>query len=132
MGHQPIGQALVRADFDATLTKLALRMGCEPLAAFTAHSRKQAAAAMQELEGLGDVAVDPSDFDPKWFDPSECIVTVDRLLEHRGRSITTGVRIELTLLRRVLAEVVNRRSTFYLVEPDPDEDIAYETIRLVD
>jgi hypothetical protein len=41
-----------------------------------------------------------------------------------GRAITTGVRSELALLRRILAEVANRRSTFYLVEPEPDEEIA--------
>jgi hypothetical protein len=124
IGHQQIGQALVEADFDATLTKLALRLGCEPLASFTINSRRQAAAAMQELEELGDVDVDPRDFDPKWFDPLECLATVDRLLEQRGRVITTRVRIELDLLRRILADVVERRDTFYLVEPDPDEDIA--------
>jgi hypothetical protein len=69
IGRQQIGQALVEADFDATLTKLALRQGCEPLASFTIYSRRQAAAAIQELEDLGDVDVDPRDFDPKWFDP---------------------------------------------------------------
>jgi hypothetical protein len=69
IGHQRIGQALVEADFDATLTKLALRLGCEPLASFTIYSRRQAAAAIQELEELGDVDVDPRDFDPKWFPP---------------------------------------------------------------
>jgi hypothetical protein len=62
IGHQQIGQALVEADFDATLTKLALRLGCEPLASFTIYSRRQAAAAIQELEDLGDVDVDPRDF----------------------------------------------------------------------
>jgi hypothetical protein len=124
IGHQRIGQALVEADFDATLTKLALRLGCEPLASFTIYSRRQAAAAIQELEELGDVDVDPRDFDPKWFAPQECLATVDRLLEHRGRAITTGVRIELAFLRRILADVVDRRDMFYLVEPNPDEEIA--------
>jgi hypothetical protein len=124
IGHQQIGQALVEADFDATLTKLALRQGCEPLASFTIYSRRQAAAAIRELEELGDVDVDPKDFDPEWYDPLQGLATVDRLLEHRERAITAGARIELALLRGILAEVANRRATFYLVEPDTDEEIA--------
>ena len=124
ISNQQIGQALVEADFDATLTKLALRLGCEPLASFTIYSRRQAAAAIQELEELGDVDVDPRDFDPNWFDPLECLATVDRLLEHQGRAITTRVRSELAFLRGILADVVDRRDTFYLVEPDLDEEIA--------
>jgi len=124
--HQQLGQALVEADFDATLTKLALRLGCEPLASFTVHSRRQGAAAIQELEELGDVDVDPRDFDPKWFDPLECLATVDRLLEQRRRAITAIVRTELTSLRCILADAVDRRDTFYLVAPDPDEEIVYD------
>ena len=124
IGHQQIGQALVEADFDATLTKLALRQGCEPLASFTIYSPRQAAAAIQELEELGDVDVDPRDFAPEWYDPMQGLATVDRLLEHRGRAITTGVRSGLAILRRILAEVANRRTTFHLVVTDPDEEIA--------
>jgi hypothetical protein len=70
VGHQSIGQALVEANLDASLTTLALRRKREPIVSFTVYSSKQAAEAIQELEELGDVDVDPRDFDAKWFDPS--------------------------------------------------------------
>ena len=63
VGHQSIGQALVEADLDASLTTLALRRKREPIVSFTVYSSKQAAEAIQELEELGDVDVDPRDFE---------------------------------------------------------------------
>src|SRR5258705_11962145 len=92
VGHQSIGQALVEADLDASLTTLALRRKREPLVSFTVYSSKQAAEAIQELEELGDVDVDPRDFDANRFDPDDCIATIDSLLESRDRCLRQQVR----------------------------------------
>jgi len=132
VGHQPIGQALVEADLDASLTYLALRRKREPLAAFTVYSSKQAAEAIQELEELGDVDVDPRDFDPKWFDPVDCIATIDSLLESRARCVAEGVRTELAFLRRVLTAVAHRRSTFHLVRVESVEELGCEKALFVE
>jgi hypothetical protein len=132
VGHQSIGQALVEADLDASLTTLALRRKREPIVSFTVYSSKQAAEAIQELEELGDVDVDPRDFDAKWFDPVDCIATIDSLLESRARCVAKGVRTELALLRRVLTEVANRGSTFHLVEVESEEEIGCEKILLME
>jgi hypothetical protein len=90
VGHQPIGQALVEADLDASLTNLALRRKREPLATFTVYSSKQAAEAIQELGELGDVDVDPRDFDAAWFNPVDCLATIDSLLESAAASTGHG------------------------------------------
>jgi len=132
VGHQPIGQALVEADLDASLTNLALRRKREPLATFTVYSSKQAAEAIQELEELGDVEVDPRDFDAEWFDPVDCIATIDSLLESRARCVAKGVRTELAFLRRVLTEVAHRGSTFHLVRVESEGEIGCEKVLLAE
>jgi len=129
--HQSIGQALVEADLDASLTRLALRRKREPLVSFTVYTSKQAAEAIKELEELGDVEVDPRDFDPKWFDPVDCIATIDSLLESRARCVAKSVRTELAWLRRVLT-VAHRGSTFHLVEVESEEEIGREEILLME
>ena len=123
MGHQLIGQALIEADLDASLTYLALRRKVEPLCTFVVYSSKQAAEARQELEELGDVDVDPHHFDAEWFDPVECFATIDSLLKSRARCLEEGVRLELALLRSVLAEVAHGRSTFHLVQVESEKEI---------
>jgi hypothetical protein len=45
VGHQSIGQALVEADLDASLTTLALRRKREPIVSFTVYSSKQVSMA---------------------------------------------------------------------------------------
>ena len=132
LGHQAIGQALVEADLDASLTKLALRRKLEPLCTFTVYSSKQATEAIQELEELGDVDVDPRDFDPQWFDPVECIAIIESLLESRARCVAEGVRTELALLRRVLTEAAHRRSTFHLVEVESESEIGCDKVLLAE
>jgi len=132
VGYQPIGQALLEADLDASLTNLALRRQREPLVTFTVYSSKQAAEAIQELEELGDVDVDPRDFDAKWFDPVDCIATIDSLLESRARCVAKGVRTDLALLRRMLTEVAHRGCTFHLVQVESEGEIGCEKVLLAD
>jgi hypothetical protein len=120
MGHQLIGQALIEADLDASLTYLALRRKVQPLCTFAVYSSKQAAEAIQELEELGDVDVDARD---EWFDPVECIATIDSLLDSRARCVAKGVRTEIVFLRRVLTEAVHRRSTFHLVQVESEKEV---------
>jgi len=74
----------------------------------------------------------PRDFDAKWFDPVDCISTIDSLLESRARCVAKGVRTELALLRRVLTEVAHRGSTFHLVEVESEEEIGCEKILLME
>ena len=132
VGHQLIGQALIEADLDASLTYLALRRKLQPLCTFAVYSSKQAAEAIQELEELGDVDVDPRDFDAEWFDPVECIATIDSLLESRARCVAKGVRTEIAFLRRVLTEAVHRRSTFHLVQVESEKEIGCDKVLLAE
>jgi hypothetical protein len=132
VAHQRIGPVLVAADLDASLTKLALRRQGELLVNFMRYSSKQAAEAIQELDELGDVEVDPRDFDPQWFDPVEGIAAVDTLLGSRARCVAEkGVRSELALLRRVLSEVAHRHWTFHLLEVESEEELGCDEIVLV-
>jgi hypothetical protein len=96
------------------------------------YSSKQAAEAIQELEELGDVDVNPRDFDAEWFDPVDCIATIDSLLESRARCVAMSVRTELAFLRRVLTEVAHRRSTFHLVQVESEEEIGCEKVLLAE
>src|SRR5258705_7250509 len=130
VGHQSIGRAVVEADLDASLTPVALRRKREPLVSFTVYSSKQAAEAIQELEELGDVAVDPRDFDAKWFDPVDCIATIDSLLESRARCVAKGVRTELALLRRVVIEGAPRWASFHPLGGEAEEGNGCEEIFL--
>ncbi len=128
VAHQAIGSAIVEADLDASLIRLALRKGIEPLATFYADSPAQAENAKQTLAELGDVEFDDSDFEPTWFDPAPCIEAINGLLEHGrvGRHrMSEGVRSELELLGRRLAEVRGRSGWFYLVEVGPGEDLNF-------
>jgi hypothetical protein len=103
-----------------------------PLITFTMYSSKQAAEAIQELDELGDVEVDPRHFDAEWFDPVDCIATIDSLLESLARCVATGVRTELAFLGRVLTEVAHRGSTFHLVQVESEEEIGCEKVLLVE
>jgi hypothetical protein len=133
VAHQRIGPALVAADLDASLTKLALRRKGEFLVNFMRYSSNQAAGAIQELEELGDVDVDPRDFDPQWFDPVEGMAAVDTILGSRARCVAEkGVRSELDRLRRVLSEVAHRHWTFHLLEVESEEELGCDEILLVE
>jgi hypothetical protein len=81
IGRQPIGQAIVAAAIDEKVTTSALRKGLLALACYQAHSPRQAAEALRTLAELGDVDFEETDFDPQWFQPDECIATIDVLLE---------------------------------------------------
>lgn len=122
ISYHPIGRALVEAELDARLTKLALRKHVAPLASFTVHSPTEAAEAIKTLDELGDVYFDTKDFDPQWFNPAECIPTIEALLEHRGNSVGADVRPELFSIQQVLSEASRQRRSFYLVELLPEEE----------
>jgi hypothetical protein len=126
IGNQLVGEAVVDADLDASLTKLALRRGCEPLARFTVCTPRQASDVTQVLEALGDVEVSSRDFEAQWFDPKEGIATVENLLQSRARCLTTSVRAELVFLRRELLDAAGHRSRFHLVEVDSEKGVAGE------
>jgi len=63
---------------------------------------------------------DPADFERRWFDPTEGIAAVRRLLDHPSskarRLLTERVRAELDLVRQTLEAASRLGSTFYLVE----------------
>jgi len=126
---QPIGHAIVAADIDEDLTRSALQETLVALAFYQAHSRSEAAAAMQVLAELGDVDFEESDFTPHWFQPDECIAVIDGLLEHRRRPFAGAVRAELVLIRAALAQASSLGCSFYLVELEPGERLGFEPIR---
>jgi len=133
VAHKAIGSAIVEADMDAGLIRLALRKGIEPLATFYADSPAQAEHAKQTLADLGDVEFDDKDFEPTWFDPAQGIEALNGLLEHGrvGRHrLSERVRRELELLGRTLAEVRRRSCQFYLVEVRPGEDVDFAGLEL--
>ena len=131
IGHQAIGSAVVEADYEAKLTKLALRRGIESLADFSFYSPAQAAEAMRELDELGDVDFSANDFEPRFFDPQRGLDAVDGLLKH-GRAFTTALREDLVFLRDVLGEATRRGCQFYLVEPEPEEPMPFENLLLAE
>jgi hypothetical protein len=126
--HHKVGRALIEADFDAGLTKLALRRRLEPLVSFVVHSPSQAADAMETLDELGDVEVDPHDFEPEWFEPMECMATIEGLLEHMRRSPRAEIQPELACMRDVLTEVNRRCWKFHLVELLPREACGLKSV----
>jgi hypothetical protein len=128
--YQSIGSAIVEAEFESLLLNLALRYHFPSLAEFECHSPQQTAEAIRELDELGDVGPDESDFLPEYFEPSEGILAVDGLLRH-CKSFSTLLRTELELLRRVLDEAEHRQCKFCLMEPEPNEPMPYCQVTLV-
>ncbi len=125
--HRPIGRALVVADFDAGLTTLALRAGLEPLASFLVDSPSEAADAIETLDELGDVDFDPSDFAPRWFDPAECLATIDGL-EHLSRQLPADVCQDIASVRLVLLQASRQGWMFHLVELLPEEEVGLKPL----
>lgn len=129
-GCQPIGSAIVEADFESLLLNLAMRHHFASLAEFHCRSPQQAAYAMRELDELGDVDFDEGDFLPEYFDPAEGIPAVDGLLRH-GKKFSALLRTELEMLRRVLEEAGRRQCKFCLMDPEPNEPMPYRKVILV-
>ena len=121
---QAIGQALVAAA--ETADTAALQRGLLALACYQAYSPSEAAEAMRTLAELGDVPFEASDFQPRWWQPSECVEDIDVLLERGRRGLSEPVRAELAVLRQALAEAERRTCTFYLVDLEPDEELPLE------
>ena len=110
------GQELGRRDLVATSAGPRRRMPARVLLRHAPSGPRRVQGAGE----LGDVDVDPRDFQTRWYDPRGGMAAVRALLAHQSRRaralLTEPVRAELEQIRRVLEVAQRLAYTFYIAE----------------